>query len=126
MSRTFFSARSMSFIVRPRTSPIRMPVRKRRRIKARSRVSWITSMSFLTSLGAMARGSVSGSFSLIRFFNSDGERISCSMRKWRKAMTETIRVLTVEMYMPRSCSCSMKASRSERSICVMSVLPNPP
>ena len=71
----------MSFIVRPRTSPIRMPVRKRRRIKARSRMSWITSMSFFTSLGFMARGSVSGSFSLILFLNKDGERISCSMRK---------------------------------------------
>ena len=28
-------------------------------------------------------------------------------------MREAIRIFTVEMCMPRSCSCSMKASRSE-------------
>ena len=123
---TFLSLISRSFNLSPKASPIRMPVRKSRRIRARSRMSSITERSFLTSAGFMARGRASGSFSLMPRFRRDPEMTSCSIRKCRKAIMQASLVRTVEIRNPRSCSCSMKASRSTRSIFSISLLPDFP
>jgi hypothetical protein len=57
----------------------------------------MTRTNVWTSFGGIARGSVSGSLILILLFRSDKGRMSWSMRKWMKAMMETMRVLTVEI-----------------------------
>ena len=49
-------------MVRPRASPILMPVRKRRRIKARSRVLSMTRISFVTFLRVYRPGERVGKF----------------------------------------------------------------
>jgi len=98
---TFLSRRSRSWSVRPRASPILMPARNKSRMRARSRVWWITERSFLTSLGAIALGSASGSLNLIVFFRAVPGMSSCSIRKWRNAMTKAMRVFTVEILSPR-------------------------
>ena len=100
---------SRSFNLSPKASPIRIPVRKRRRNRARSRMSSITQRSFLTSAGFMARGRTSGSFSLMPRLRRDPGMTSCSIRKCRKAIMQASLVRTVEIRNPRSCSCSMKA-----------------
>ncbi len=123
---TFRSCISRSFNRSPRASPIRMPVRKSRRIKARSRVSSITERSFFTSAGCMARGRTSGSLSLILRLRRERGMRSCSIKKCRKAIMQASRVRTVEIRNPRSCSCSMKPSRSARSISASSRFPDSP